>query len=425
MIILYINKQINPMKKFLFILFIFFCALAVYGQEYTLDLATELNLDYIVDADKFKIFLYNQVPNSDYTIEVQSKSNFIPPLTLVTIQKPESTVSEIILLTKAPGKIPATNEETECERFKKIVNELIKKASEELTGKQIRALQEEINNFINSVPQTCDDNSSKELINKLRNLKSVLSCNLLILDYNILVTEINSISDEKKVNEIRIKIKGFLERLKREDCAELWKMEEKLNFVLDKIDGKSGNGQPGIVIPKNSNENLIVTIYNKDKTKKWQYKFSSTPRGEWFPTFGLIFVSHFFNPTVEYIPQKQSDGTIRIGENEKGKGEGEFVPIIAYCWLPNSSNNTDWSCGFSAGLGYTSEAPIMMGAVNFTYNRNINFLFGIVGKSIKKPNETFQVGQTVTATEVESLNRTTFTILPHFGITLRLGTNPF
>jgi hypothetical protein len=119
---------------------------------------------------------------------------------------------------------------------------------------------------------------------------------------------------------------------------------------------------------------LTATIERDGKT--WTWTFTTGDRGEWRTTYGFTFVP---NEDRKYLTRPGLDadeGKFRIFE-QKDREELDFVPSVLFNWMPAKQRGENWIDGFTAGLGWDLEKPVVFAGWSWMYNENLNLTLGV------------------------------------------------
>ncbi|MDX1998304.1 MAG: hypothetical protein SF066_11345 [Thermoanaerobaculia bacterium] len=119
----------------------------------------------------------------------------------------------------------------------------------------------------------------------------------------------------------------------------------------------------------------VLTVEIERDGNTWKWTFSTGARGEWRTTYGFTFVP---NEDRKYVTRPEKINNVdkfRIFE-QKDREELDFVPSVLFNWLPAKQRGQDWVDGFTAGLGWDLEKPVVFAGWSWMYNENLNVTVG-------------------------------------------------
>lgn len=119
---------------------------------------------------------------------------------------------------------------------------------------------------------------------------------------------------------------------------------------------------------------LTVKIARDDKA--WTWIYTTGDRGEWRTTYGFTFVPNEDRKYVTRPGTGMNMGKFEIFE-QKDREELDFVPSVLFNWLPANQRGEDWISGFTGGLGWDLEKPVVFAGWSWMYNENFNLTFGV------------------------------------------------
>lgn len=119
----------------------------------------------------------------------------------------------------------------------------------------------------------------------------------------------------------------------------------------------------------------VLTVDIERAGNTWSWTFTTGARGEWRTTYGFTFVP---NEDRKYVTRPGRDGNAGkfVIFEQKDREELDFVPSVLFNWLPAKQRGQNWVDGFTAGLGWDLEKPVVFAGWSWMYNENLNVTVG-------------------------------------------------
>lgn len=129
-----------------------------------------------------------------------------------------------------------------------------------------------------------------------------------------------------------------------------------------------------------------------------------------------------------FAKQQEDDATkfVITEENEGDERDFNFIPSLLFSWLPAEARFNDFAVGFNGGLGYNLQRVAAFLGVGITYNENLTLSLGGTMHEQARLLGQYSEGDVVpTNLNRDQLHRETFRPNLYFGISFRLGRDPF
>jgi hypothetical protein len=122
-------------------------------------------------------------------------------------------------------------------------------------------------------------------------------------------------------------------------------------------------------------ESLTLSISRPGAT--WTFRLEGTTAGEWRTSYGFFFV-HDRDRKYFVEETHPTDASSLFTIREQADRETlDFVPTVLFTFFPRSHAGRTWSGGWTAGLGYDLEKPVLVAGYARSYNENVIFTAGI------------------------------------------------
>lgn len=181
-------------------------------------------------------------------------------------------------------------------------------------------------------------------------------------------------------------------------------------------------------------QELVVTVTRKTadgNEKKWERVFTTGPRGQWHATYGFAAAFTRMGPksgvfASRSVPYIESKGTAKVIAQRPDRGAADFVPLVAFHFMPTEREGDRVVPGLVAGLSFDGTNPLAMAGYGWTYQRNVNLSLGLIARKEGGLRSRYDVGDTIAAdvTEDQLLDQH-LRIRPFVALTFRLSTSPF
>lgn len=166
---------------------------------------------------------------------------------------------------------------------------------------------------------------------------------------------------------------------------------------------------------------LDVTITRETKT--WHVTWKSEKPGVWLTSYGFTFVpsrdkSYFSRPDT-------TGGTYTIAR-ETNRHSTDFAPSVFFTWHPATWRPLGGHAGFTGGLGFDLENPVVFAGLSWLLHQNVGIAAGLVMhkerdlKGKYAPNQ--QIHENLSS---DDLTDSSYRPNVFVGLTFRFGQTPF
>jgi hypothetical protein len=233
-------------------------------------------------------------------------------------------------------------------------------------------------------------------------------CQLLEIDFK---KSLLTFSDETDVGSA---ISAVWKDPRAKQCDRAGK--ERLERLILELTTKSVDGTYDL----RAGELLRVTIERQDDAaKKWTYVLSTGDRGAWGISYGFTFVP---NEDEEFFSKQQGEGFVIT--RESNREDLDFAPSVMFSWLPYNQRAKTWANGFTTGLGFDLDDPVLFAGWGLTYAENVTLTAGLIIHSQSRLAGRFNEGDIINENlESSQLLEETFAPNIYFGVAFRFGHN--
>lgn len=232
-------------------------------------------------------------------------------------------------------------------------------------------------------------------------------------------------TEEKHISKLKTELKNELNKLDSSCKAttEFIAMENDIKRLLNSTSQKINE----VAFANNNIVKITIERKNDDgeTDNTWTIVYETEDRGIWLESYGISYISNLFKQNKTFIAGKDENNNSIVEATSNDRGNGAFVPAIFYTWLPYASQNSDFNFGLGGGLGFDVTNPVVMAGLDINYNWNFNIFLGAAYWKDKTPNPSYKLGQTISATDVDNLNKDKYILSPFLAFTFRIGSNPF
>jgi hypothetical protein len=175
-------------------------------------------------------------------------------------------------------------------------------------------------------------------------------------------------------------------------------------------------------------EKMVITVERRGQNgataARWSISVNTGSRGEWRVSYGFNFLP---NQDEEFFSEQDpADPTSFTIVEKRDREDLDFAPSVFFTWFPQARRAKQVLIGPVFGLGFDFEKPIVFAGGGITWNENVMFTLGGVVHSQKRLDGRYAVGQTLTENlAADQLEQETFGGNIYFGVSFRLGSNPF
>jgi hypothetical protein len=168
---------------------------------------------------------------------------------------------------------------------------------------------------------------------------------------------------------------------------------------------------------------LTRTADPKTESQQWTATYIA-PGGEWRVTYGFAFPTFIGADAGQTYFSKQS-GSVYVISPQHRHSPVDAMPSVLYSYMPSADRGIHWN-PFAVGLGFDLANPSAILGTGITYNANLQLTVGVLIRHEPVLLGQYKLGDTVnTNLTTDQLQTQAFKIRPYFGISLRLGANPF
>lgn len=172
-----------------------------------------------------------------------------------------------------------------------------------------------------------------------------------------------------------------------------------------------------------SGEELEVLVKRKKSdgtSTSWTYRLT-TASGEWRAAYGFTFVP---NEDERFFTEAQPSGAFKIMA-QADRERLDYVPSVLFTWSVPQDAQRSWQNGFTAGLGYDLEQPVVFAGWAWTVHQNVIVTAGVAVHRQSRLLGRYREGQEV-AENLEPAQLTEHTYGPNAfaGVAFRFGQDP-
>lgn len=225
--------------------------------------------------------------------------------------------------------------------------------------------------------------------------------------------------DEKQVPSIVGRIEGGLQYTRCQTFS-----------IINEIERGKDNTFSIEEVNVSDAERVTVTITRAkskgdEPDKVWEQVYE-TPVKEWKMTYGFTFLpsndDEFFTEALD-----DGSGMFEIVEKEN-RNDFDFVPALFYTWNTGDIFGRDapgeW--GFSAGLGFDLENPLVFAGPSVTIAENVSINFGGVVHKQSRLLGRYDLDDPIVGSDIDddALTEDTYDVSWFFGLSFNFGSAP-
>lgn len=173
---------------------------------------------------------------------------------------------------------------------------------------------------------------------------------------------------------------------------------------------------------------LKITVKRTNKAGKaleWVRTYKTPARGKWLTSYSFNFVTQAFGKERLFFAKNIGMDSFQITQENNRKWV-DFVPGVTFTWLPASGLGRDLGVGFSGGVGFDLEKPVVFFGLSFVYNQNLSLTLGAAAYRVKDLNGKYREGDIIRENlSPDQLMIEPYRVNPFISLSLRFDKNPF